>query len=58
MTKQEIAEIIESKATEYGFEIARYTMSWSTHQTNKSRVRIDILEKEDRDRSDWDNRKA
>lgn len=57
MTKKEIAEIIESKATEYGFEIQRYPMGWETWQTNKSHVRIDINEMENEDKSDWDAHK-
>lgn len=57
MTKQEIAGIIESKGNEYGFEIERHTMSWSTHQTDKSHVRIDILEKENDGKSDWEGRR-
>lgn len=35
MTKQEIAGIINSKATEYGFEVQRYPMGWATCQTSK-----------------------
>ena len=54
MTKKEIAEIIESKAAEYGFEIQRYPMGWATCQTSKSYVRIDINEVENEGRSDWD----
>lgn len=57
MTKKEIAEIIESKAAEYGFEIQRYPMGWATCQSNKSYVRIDINEIENEDKSDWDAHK-
>ena len=35
MTKKEIAEIIESKAAEYGFEMAEHRLFWATNQTNK-----------------------
>ena len=58
MTKKEIAAIIESKAAEYGFEIERHTMSWATRQTNKSHVRIDILEKDNREKTDWEEHKV
>lgn len=58
MSKQEIAEVIERKAAEYGFEIERYTTSWSTRQTRESYVRIDILEKENDEKSSWEDRKA
>ena len=57
MTKKEIAKIIESKAAEYGFEIQRYPMGWATRQTRESYVRIDINEKENEDKSDWDAHK-
>ena len=57
MTKKEIAEIIESKAAEYGFEIEIYPMGWATRQTSKSYVRIDINEMENEDKSDWDAHK-
>lgn len=54
MTKKEIAEIIESKAAEYGFEIQRYPVGWSTRQTGESYIRIDINENENEEKSDWD----
>ena len=57
MTRKEIAEIIESKAAEYGFEIERYPVGWATRQTGESYVRIDINEKENESKSDWDARK-
>ena len=57
MTKKEIAEIIESKAAEYGFEIERYPVGWATRQTGESYIRIDINENENEDKSDWDAHK-
>ena len=54
MTKKEIAEIIESKAAKYGFEIQRYPMGWATCQTRESYIRIDIDEMENEGKSDWD----
>ena len=57
MTKQEIAEIIESKAAEYGFEIQRYPVGWATRQTGESYIRIDINENENEEKSDWDAHK-
>ena len=57
MTKKEIAEIIESKAAEYGFEIERYPVGWATRQTSESYIRIDINEKENEEKSDWDAHK-
>ena len=33
MTKNEIAEIIESKAAEYGFEIEENSMGWNNKRT-------------------------
>ena len=57
MTKKEIAEIIESKAAEYGFEIERYPVGWATRQTGESYVRIDINEVENEVKSDWDAHK-
>ena len=57
MTKKEIAEIIESKAAEYGFEIERYPVGWATRQTRESYIRIDINENEDEEKSDWDAHK-
>ena len=58
MTKKEIAGIIESKAAEYGFTIERHTMSWSTCQTRESRIRIDILEKDNSEKTNWDDHKV
>ena len=58
MTKKEIAEIIESKAAEYGFEMERYTLCWSTRQTPKSYIRIDIKEKQDNDKTSWKDRRV
>lgn len=57
MTKQEIAGIINSKATEYGFEVQRYPMGWATCQTSKSYIHIDINEIENEGKSDWDAHK-
>ena len=57
MTKKEIAEIIESKAAEYGFEIQRYPVGWATRQTGESYIRIDINENENEEKSDWDAHK-
>lgn len=57
MTKKEIAEIIESKAAEYGFEMAEHRLFWATNQTNKSYIRIDINEKENESKTSWEDRK-
>ena len=58
MTKQEIAEIIESKANEYGFKMREMGTGWMSEQTDESYIRIEILPKTDHDKTSWEERRV
>ena len=53
MTKEEIKNIIEAKGAEFGFKMQRNTCGWSTEQTRDSFIRIEILEKDDSEKTSW-----
>ena len=56
MTKQEVNEIISSKATEYGFEMEENSMGWNNKHTGKDYINIQILQNSNLDKTDWENR--
>ena len=58
MTKKEIAEIIESKAAEYGFEIEENSLGWNNKRTGEDYISIQIFQNNNLDKTDWENRKA
>ena len=45
MTKQEVNEIIESKAAEYGFEIEENSLGWNNKRTGQDYISIQIFQK-------------
>ena len=56
MTKKEIAEIIESKAAEYGFEMEENSMGWSNKRTGQDYITIQIFQNSNIEKTDWENR--
>ena len=58
MTKKEIAEIIESKAAEYGFEIEENSMGWNNKHTGQDYINIQIFQNNNLEKTDWKNHKA
>lgn len=58
MTKKEIAEIIESKAAEYGFEIEENSMGWNNKRTGQDYINIQIFQNSNLEKTDWENHKA
>ena len=56
MTKKEIAEIIESKAAEYGFEMEENSMGWNNKRTGQDYINIQIFQNSNLDKTDWKNR--
>ena len=58
MTKKEIAEIIESKAAEYGFTMQENTMGWANASDRDSYIRIEVRKERDYDKTDWEARKV
>jgi len=58
MTKKEIAEIIESKAAEYGFEIEENSLGWNNKRTGEDYISIQIFQNNNLDKTDWENRQA
>ena len=56
MTKKEIAEIIESKAAEYGFEIEKNSMGWNNKRTGQDYINIQIFQNNNIDKTDWEKR--
>ncbi len=56
MTKKEIAEIIESKATEYGFEIEENTLGWNNKHTGQDYINIQIFQNNNLEKTDWEKR--
>ena len=58
MTKQEIAEIIESKGKEYGFKVKETSTGWMTEQTSESFARVEIFTKTNNERTSWKDRRV
>ena len=58
MTKKEIAEIIESKAAEYGFTMQENTMGWVNESDRDTCIRIEIRKETDCEKTDWEARKV
>ena len=58
MTKKEIAEIIESKAAEYGFEMEENSLGWNNKRTGQDYISIQIFQNNNLDKTDWENRQA
>ena len=58
MTKKEIAEIIESKAAEYGFTMQENTMGWANASDRDTCIRIEIRKETDYEKTDWEARKV
>ena len=56
MTKKEIAEIIESKAAEYGFEIEENSMGWNNKRTGQDYINIQIFQNNNIEKTDWEKR--
>ena len=56
MTKKEIAEIINSKAAEYGFEIEENSMGWNNKRTGEDYINIQIFQNSNLDKTDWEKR--
>lgn len=55
MTKQEIAEIIESKGNEYGFKMRDMGPAWTSEQTSESNIRIELFKETDYDNTRWED---
>jgi len=58
MTRNEIAEIIRSKASEYGFEIEENSLGWSNKRTSDEYISIQIMQNNNFDKTDWKSHKA
>ena len=58
MTKQEIAEIIESKGKECGFKVKETSTGWMTEQTSESFARVEIFTKTNNERTSWKDRRV
>ena len=58
MTKQEIAEIIESKGNEYGFKMKDMGVAWTSEQTSESNIRIELFKETDYDKTSWEDRRV
>ena len=56
MTKQEIVEIIKSKATEYGFDLEENSMGWNNKRTGQDYINIQIFQNSNIDKTDWEKR--
>ncbi len=56
MTKKEIAEIINSKAAEYGFELEENSMGWSNKRTGQDYINIQIFQSRNLGKTDWEKR--
>ena len=52
----QIAEIIESKAVEYGFTMQENTMGWANERDTC--IRIEIRKETDYEKTDWEARKV
>ena len=56
MTKQEVNEIITSKAAEYGFEIEENSMGWNNKRTGQDYINIQIFQNSKLEKTDWEKR--
>ena len=56
MTKQEVNEIITSKAAEYGFEIEETSMGWSNKHTGQDYITIQIFQNSNLEKTNWEKR--
>ena len=56
MTKQEVNEIISSKAAEYGFEIEENSMGWNNKRTGQAYINIQIFQNSNIEKTDWEKR--
>ena len=56
MTKQEVNEIITSKAAEYGFEIEENSLGWNNKRTGQDYINIQIFQNNNIDKTDWEKR--
>ena len=56
MTKKEIAEIIESKAAEYGFEIEENSLGWNNKRMGQDYISIQIFQNNNLEKTDWEKR--
>ena len=54
----QIAEIIESKAVEYGFTMQENTMGWANERDRDTCIRIKIRKETDYEKTDWEARKV
>ena len=54
----QIAEIIESKAAEYGFTMQENTMGWANESDRDTCIRIEIRKETDYEKTDWEARKV
>ena len=58
MTKQEIAEIIESKAAKYGFQMRKVSLGWMTPQGDNTFARVEIFAKDNSEKTCWEERRV
>ena len=56
MTKQEVNEIISSKAAEYGFEIEENSLGWNNKRTGQDYISIQIFQNNNIEKTDWEKR--
>ena len=56
MTKKEIAEMIESKAAECGFEIEENSLGWNNKRTGQDYISIQIFQNNNIEKTDWEKR--
>ena len=56
MTKQEVNEIISSKAAEYGFEIEENSLGWNNKRRGEDYISIQIFQNSNLDKTDWEKR--
>ena len=56
MTKQEVNEIISSKAAEYGFEIEENSLGWNNKRTGQDYISIQIFQNNNLEKTDWEKR--
>ena len=56
MTKQEVNEIISSKAAEYGFEIEENSLGWNNKRMGQDYISIQIFQNNNLEKTDWEKR--
>ena len=56
MTKQEVNEIISSKAAEYGFEIEENSLGWNNKRMGEDYINIQIFQNSNLEKTDWEKR--